>query len=44
MAKNTGKTLSQIEKDVERDFFMNAEEALKYGAADTILQKKGSKK
>ncbi len=40
MAKNTGKSFAQIEKDVERDFFMSADEALKYGIVDTILQKK----
>ena len=27
LAKNTGKTLSQVEKDIERDFFMSADEA-----------------
>lgn len=37
LAKNTGQPLSQIEKDVERDFFMNAEEAKKYGIVDKIL-------
>ncbi len=37
LAKNTGRTLSQIEKDVDRDFFMNAEEAKKYGIVDKIL-------
>ncbi|MEK9201467.1 MAG: ATP-dependent Clp endopeptidase proteolytic subunit ClpP [Patescibacteria group bacterium] len=40
MAKNTGRTLAQIEKDVERDFFMDAEEAVKYGIVDKILEKK----
>lgn len=40
MAKNTGKTLNQIEKDVERDFFMDAGESVKYGIVDTILEKK----
>ncbi len=37
MAKNTGQTLSRIEKDVERDYFMNAEEGKKYGIIDKIL-------
>ncbi len=40
MAKNTGRTLAQIEKDVERDFFMDAEGAVKYGIVDKILEKK----
>lgn len=39
LAKNTGKLFSQIEKDVERDFFMDAEEAKKYGIVDEIVTK-----
>src|SRR3989338_1157894 len=39
LAKNTGKQLAQIEKDVERDFFMDAEEAKKYGIIDEIVTK-----
>ncbi len=38
LSKNTGQPLSRIEKDVERDFFMNAIEAKKYGVIDKILQ------
>jgi ATP-dependent Clp protease protease subunit len=37
MAKNTGQTLAKIEKDVDRDFYMDAEEAKKYGIIDKIL-------
>ena len=37
MAKNTGQSVSQIEKDIDRDFFMNAEEAKKYGIVDKVL-------
>jgi len=37
LADNTGKTVSQIEKDVDRDFFMSSEEAKKYGIIDKIL-------
>lgn len=37
MSKNTGQNLSRIEKDVDRDFFMSAEEAKKYGIIDKIL-------
>jgi len=40
LAENTGKSLSEIEKDVERDFFMSAEEAKKYGIIDKILGQK----
>ena len=37
MAKNTGQSLVQVQKDIDRDFFMNAEEAKKYGIIDKIL-------
>ncbi len=37
MAKNTGQTLSKVEKDIDRDFFMDAEEAKKYGIVDAVL-------
>lgn len=37
LAKNTGQTLAKIEKDVDRNFFMDAEEAKKYGIVDRVL-------
>ncbi|HEY9481312.1 MAG TPA: ATP-dependent Clp protease proteolytic subunit [Candidatus Paceibacterota bacterium] len=37
LATNTGKPVTQIDKDVERDFFMDAEEAKKYGIIDKVL-------
>lgn len=37
LAKNTGQKLSQVEKDVDRDFFMDADQAKKYGIIDKIL-------
>jgi ATP-dependent Clp protease protease subunit len=37
MVKHTGQKLSKIEKDVDRDFFMSAEEAKKYGIVDVVL-------
>ncbi len=37
LAKNTGQTISKIEKDVDRNFFMDSDEALKYGIIDKIL-------
>jgi len=40
LAKHTGRPLAQIEKDVDRDFFMGAEEAKKYGIVDEILKQK----
>lgn len=44
LAKATGKPLSQIEKDVERDYFMDADDAKKYGVIDDVLNNKTSKK
>ncbi len=38
LAKASGKTLKQIELDTDRDFFMDAEEAKKYGLVDVILK------
>jgi ATP-dependent Clp protease protease subunit len=40
LAKNTGQSLKKIEADVERDFYMNAEEAKKYGIVDKIIDKR----
>lgn len=40
LAKNTSKTVDQIEKDSDRDYFMSAEEALKYGLIDSIIRTK----
>jgi len=37
LAKNTGQALSKIEKDVDRDFFLLADEAKKYGIIDKVL-------
>ncbi len=37
LAKNTGQSISKIEKDVDRNFFMGADEAQKYGIVDKVL-------
>ena len=37
LAKNTGKSLRIIEKDTERDNYMDSDEALKYGIIDKII-------
>ena len=37
LAKNTGQKLEKIEEDVDRDFFMTAEESVKYGIVDKVL-------
>lgn len=38
LAKATGQPLAKIEKDVERDFFMTADEAKKYGIIDQVYK------
>lgn len=37
LAKNTGKNIKIIEKDTDRDYFLDAKEALEYGLVDEIL-------
>ena len=37
LAKHTGKSLKEIAKDTDRDFFMSADEAVKYGLVDDVL-------
>lgn len=39
LAKNTGQKVSKIEKDMERDFWMSAEEAKAYGIIDDVITK-----
>jgi ATP-dependent Clp protease protease subunit len=40
LAKHTGRSVKTIEQDTDRNFFMDAEEAKKYGIVDTILKGK----
>ena len=40
LSKNTGRPLSEIEKDTDRDNFMSAEEALNYGLIDKVIAKR----
>jgi ATP-dependent Clp protease, protease subunit len=39
MAKHTGQSLEKIERDVERDFIMNAPQAREYGIIDEIIDR-----
>jgi len=39
MAKHTGQKLERVEKDVERDFIMNAQQSKDYGIVDDIIYK-----
>ncbi|MEZ7956439.1 MAG: ATP-dependent Clp protease proteolytic subunit [Rubritalea sp.] len=40
LAHHTGKTEKQVEKDADRDNYMTAEEAVKYGLVDKVLESK----
>lgn len=40
LSENTGQPLEVIERDTERDHFMNADEAVVYGIVDKIIEKK----
>jgi len=40
MSERTGQSLERIQKDVERDYFMTAKEALEYGIIDEIFEPK----
>lgn len=43
MAEHTGQKLERIEKDADRDFFMTAEDAVKYGIVDEVIKQTRSK-
>ena len=43
LAKHTGKSVKEVAKDTDRDFFMSAEEAVKYGLVDDVLGASPSK-
>lgn len=38
LARHTGHTLDEIEKDTERDYYLDADQAVKYGLVDQVLQ------
>ncbi|MDY3003778.1 MAG: ATP-dependent Clp protease proteolytic subunit, partial [Christensenella hongkongensis] len=40
LSERTGQTLKKVQKDVERDYFMTADEALSYGIIDEIIPAK----
>lgn len=43
LSKNTGKPITQIEKDADRDYWMTADEAKKYGIVDHVAKEKSNK-
>ena len=40
LAQNTSQPLEKIQKDVDRDYYMSAQEALEYGLVDKIFDKR----
>ena len=38
LARHTGQKLSKIEKDTDRDFYLSAQEAKKYGVIDEVIK------
>ena len=40
LAENTGKDITTVERDCERDHFMSAQEALEYGLIDKVITKR----
>jgi len=40
LAENTGRTIEEIERDTDRDYFMTAEEAKVYGIIDSVISKR----
>lgn len=42
LAENTGRTIEEIERDTDRDHFMSADEARRYGLIDTVISKRQS--
>lgn len=44
LAKHTGKSVEQVEKDTERNFYMSAEEAMEYGIIDSISRREKERK
>ena len=38
LAKHSGQSIEKVEKDADRDYFMSAEEAVKYGLVDKVIE------
>jgi ATP-dependent Clp protease protease subunit len=38
LGKHTGHTVEEVRKDCERDYYMAADEAVRYGVVDEIIQ------
>jgi ATP-dependent Clp protease, protease subunit len=44
MMKHTGQTAEKLQHDMDRDFYMNSQQAIEYGLIDQILEKQTQKK
>ncbi len=44
LASHTGKSIEQVQKDVDRDYFMDAQEAKAYGIVDEVIEPTKNKK
>lgn len=44
LAKHTGQQLSKIEKDTDRDYYMDPDEAKKYGLIDEVIKRRANNK
>ncbi|MCP5164684.1 MAG: ATP-dependent Clp protease proteolytic subunit, partial [Pseudomonadales bacterium] len=42
MAEHTGQSLDVIERDTERDRFMNAQQSVEYGLVDAVLDRRAA--
>ncbi len=42
LAKHTGQNMERIQQDTDRDFFLSAEESVKYGLVDEVMSERGS--
>ena len=42
LSKHTGQSIKKIEKDTDRDNFLDAKAAVTYGIVDSILEQRGS--
>ncbi|MCS6875790.1 MAG: ATP-dependent Clp protease proteolytic subunit, partial [Aquificaceae bacterium] len=40
LSKHTGQPFEKVERDVERDYFMSAQEAMEYGIVDKVIEKR----
>ncbi|MBT3541541.1 MAG: ATP-dependent Clp protease proteolytic subunit, partial [Opitutae bacterium] len=40
LSQHSGKSIEQLEKDSDRDYYMSAEEAKEYGIVDEVISKK----